>query len=101
MRVDVNFIETMDNFANLESAMEYFSTRDNKAEEIAANSYNTFARRYLTPAAVRCPLCYEKRTLCANLRTRLRVTGGKCSGRGRACKASRRSYMSRTSRGRA
>jgi protein glucosyltransferase len=32
--------------------MEYFRVHDDEAEEIAKNSYETFARRYLTPAAV-------------------------------------------------
>ncbi|KAH7110104.1 glycosyl transferase family 90-domain-containing protein [Dendryphion nanum] len=51
---DINFIEASENFGNLESAMEYYRTHDNEAEEIARNSYETFARRYLTPAAVTC-----------------------------------------------
>lgn len=50
---DVNYIEASENFANLEAAMDYFRQHDNEAEEIARNSYETFARRYLTPAAVR------------------------------------------------
>lgn len=49
---DVNYIEASKNFGNLESAMEYFQAHDNEAEEIARNSHETFARRYLTPAAV-------------------------------------------------
>jgi len=49
---DVNYIEASENFANLESAMEYYQAHDDEAEEIARNSYETFARRYLTPAAV-------------------------------------------------
>ena len=32
--------------------MEYYRIHDDEAEEIARNSYETFARRYLTPAAV-------------------------------------------------
>jgi spore maturation protein CgeB len=32
--------------------MDYYREHDNEAEEIARNSYETFARRYLTPAAV-------------------------------------------------
>jgi len=32
--------------------MEYYRLHDDEAEEIAKNSYETFARRYLTPAAV-------------------------------------------------
>ncbi|KAF2795979.1 hypothetical protein K505DRAFT_272342 [Melanomma pulvis-pyrius CBS 109.77] len=51
---DINYIEASENFGNLESAMDYYTTHDNEAEEIARNSYNTFARRYLTPAAVTC-----------------------------------------------
>jgi len=51
---DVNYIEASENFANLESAMEYYQAHDDEAEEIARNSYETFARRYLTPAAVTC-----------------------------------------------
>lgn len=50
---DINFIEASENFGNLESAMEYYLKHDDEAEEIARNSYETFARRYLTPAAVR------------------------------------------------
>ena len=49
---DINFIEASENFGNLESAMEYYRAHDDEAEEIARNSYETFARRYLTPAAV-------------------------------------------------
>jgi protein glucosyltransferase len=49
---DINFIEASENFGNLESAMEYYTKHDDEAEEIARNSYETFARRYLTPAAV-------------------------------------------------
>lgn len=49
---DVNYIEASENFQNLESAMEYYRAHDNEAEQIAQNSYETFARRYLTPAAV-------------------------------------------------
>ncbi|OAK99855.1 hypothetical protein IQ06DRAFT_326578 [Phaeosphaeriaceae sp. SRC1lsM3a] len=51
---DMNYIETTENFGNLEDAMEYYRVHDDEAEEIAKNSYNTFARRYLTPAAVTC-----------------------------------------------
>ncbi|KAF2105982.1 glycosyl transferase family 90-domain-containing protein [Lophiotrema nucula] len=51
---DINFIEASENFGNLESAMEYYRQHDNEAEEIARNSYNIFARKYLTPAAVTC-----------------------------------------------
>jgi hypothetical protein len=51
---DINFIEASENFANLESAMEYYAKHDDEAEEIARNSHETFARRYLTPAAVTC-----------------------------------------------
>jgi protein glucosyltransferase len=47
-----NYIQASENFGNLESAMEYYRDHDEEAEEIAKNSYNTFARRYLTPAAV-------------------------------------------------
>jgi hypothetical protein len=32
--------------------MDYYRVHDDEAEEIAKNSYETFARRYLTPAAV-------------------------------------------------
>jgi hypothetical protein len=35
--------------------MEYYRIHDDEAEVIAKNSYNTFARRYLTPAAVSLP----------------------------------------------
>jgi protein glucosyltransferase len=35
--------------------MEYYRVHDDEAEEIAKNSYETFARRYLTPAAVSLP----------------------------------------------
>jgi hypothetical protein len=49
---DVNYIEASENFQNLESAMEYYRAHDDEAEQIARNSYETFARRYLTPAAV-------------------------------------------------
>lgn len=49
---DMNYIETTENFGNLADAMEYYRVHDDEAEEIAKNSYNTFARRYLTPAAV-------------------------------------------------
>ena len=52
---DINYIEASANFTNLDSAMEYYMNHDNEAEEIAKNSYETFARRYLTPAAVRRP----------------------------------------------
>ncbi|RYN32943.1 hypothetical protein AA0112_g5836 [Alternaria arborescens] len=51
---EVNYIEASENFGNLESAMEYYRAHDNEAEEIAKNSYETFTRRYLTPAAVTC-----------------------------------------------
>ncbi|KAJ4330819.1 hypothetical protein N0V87_009675 [Didymella glomerata] len=51
---DVNYIEASENFGNLEAAMEYYKSHDAEAEEIAKNSYETFARRYLTPAAVTC-----------------------------------------------
>jgi hypothetical protein len=51
---DINFIEASENFGNLEAAMNYYKEHDNEAEEIAKNSYETFARRYLTPAAVTC-----------------------------------------------
>ena len=50
---DINFIEASENFGNLEAAMNYYMEHDDEAEEIARNSYETFARRYLTPAAVR------------------------------------------------
>jgi spore maturation protein CgeB len=49
---DVNYIEASENFGNLASAMEYYQSHDKDAERIARNSYETFARRYLTPAAV-------------------------------------------------
>jgi hypothetical protein len=49
---DVNFIEASANFTNLEAAMNYYRDNDADAEKIARNSYETFARRYLTPAAV-------------------------------------------------
>jgi spore maturation protein CgeB len=49
---EINFIEASQNFTNLASAMQYYAEHDNEAEEIANNSYETFARRYLTPAAV-------------------------------------------------
>jgi protein glucosyltransferase len=52
---DVNYIEASENFGNLEAAMEYYKSHDAEAEEIAKNSYETFARRYLTPAAVSSP----------------------------------------------
>jgi hypothetical protein len=51
---DVNFIEASANFTNLEAAMNYYRDNDADAEKIARNSYETFARRYLTPAAVTC-----------------------------------------------
>ncbi|CAE7176092.1 hypothetical protein CFE70_005445 [Pyrenophora teres f. teres 0-1] len=51
---DVNYIEASENFGNLESAMEYYRDHDEDAELIARNSYETFTRRYLTPAAVTC-----------------------------------------------
>ena len=51
---EVNYIEASENFGNLESAMEYYQAHDNEAELIAKNSYETFTRRYLTPAAVTC-----------------------------------------------
>ncbi|KAF2260013.1 hypothetical protein CC78DRAFT_523927 [Lojkania enalia] len=51
---EINFIEASENFGNLESAMEYYREHDAEAEEIAKNSYETFARRYLTPAAITC-----------------------------------------------
>ncbi|KAF2871052.1 glycosyl transferase family 90-domain-containing protein [Massariosphaeria phaeospora] len=51
---DINFIEASENFGNLDSAMEYYRAHDSEAEEIARNSYEMFARRYLTPAAVTC-----------------------------------------------
>ncbi|KAF9701334.1 hypothetical protein EKO04_000585 [Ascochyta lentis] len=51
---DVNYIEASENFGNLEAAMDYYREHDNEAEDIARNSYETFARRYLTPAAVTC-----------------------------------------------
>lgn len=57
---DINFIEASENFGNLESAMEYYANHDNEAEEIARNSYETFARRYLTPAAVSIDLLSNK-----------------------------------------
>ena len=49
---DINYIETLENFSNLEAAVEYYTHHDKEAEVIANNSYETFARRYLTPAAV-------------------------------------------------
>jgi hypothetical protein len=51
---EINYIEASENFQNLEAAMEYYRAHDDEAEEIARNSYETFARRYLTPAAVTC-----------------------------------------------
>ncbi|KAH4193457.1 hypothetical protein HBH70_212410 [Parastagonospora nodorum] len=51
---DINYIESSKNFGNLEDAMEYYRVHDDEAEEIARNSYETFARRYLTPAAITC-----------------------------------------------
>ncbi|KAF2175384.1 hypothetical protein K469DRAFT_610969 [Zopfia rhizophila CBS 207.26] len=51
---EINFIEANDDFNNLDAVMEYYQKHDNEAEEVAQNSYNTFARRYLTPAAVTC-----------------------------------------------
>lgn len=51
---EVNYIEASENFGNLESAMEYYRAHDKEAELIAKNSYETFTRRYLTPAAVTC-----------------------------------------------
>ncbi|KAF2714065.1 hypothetical protein K504DRAFT_371475 [Pleomassaria siparia CBS 279.74] len=51
---DINYIEASSNFGNLESAMDYYTKHDTEAKEIANNSYETFARRYLTPAAVTC-----------------------------------------------
>lgn len=42
--------------------MEYYRVHDDEAEEIARNSYETFARRYLTPAAVSLlPRCMRER----------------------------------------
>lgn len=52
---DVNYIEAAENFQNLEAAMEYYKEHDADAETIARNSHETFARRYLTPAAVSRP----------------------------------------------
>jgi protein glucosyltransferase len=49
---NTNYIQASENFGNLEDAMEYYRVHDDEAEEIAKNSYDTFARRYLTPAAV-------------------------------------------------
>jgi protein glucosyltransferase len=49
---DINYIEASENFQNLEDVMEYYRVHDDEAEEIANNSYKTFTRRYLTPAAV-------------------------------------------------
>lgn len=58
---EVNYIEASENFGNLESAMEYYQAHDKEAEEIARNSHETFARRYLTPAAVSTS-CYTRDT---------------------------------------
>jgi hypothetical protein len=66
---DINFIEASENFGNLESAMEYYANHDDEAEEIARNSYDTFARRYLTPAAV------SNSTLAARRRGLITATG--------------------------
>lgn len=55
---DVNYIEAAENFANLEAAMEYYKLHDEDAKMIARNSHGTFARRYLTPAAVRRSMHY-------------------------------------------
>jgi protein glucosyltransferase len=52
---NINYIQASENFQNLEDAMEYYRIHDDEAEEIAKNSYNTFSRRYLTPAAVSLP----------------------------------------------
>jgi protein glucosyltransferase len=49
---NTNYIQASENFGNLEGAMDYYRIHDDEAEGIANNSYETFARRYLTPAAV-------------------------------------------------
>jgi len=58
---DINYIEASENFQNLEAAMEYYREHDDEAEEIAKNSYETFARRYLTPASVSRLACMSSR----------------------------------------
>jgi EGF-domain serine glucosyl/xylosyltransferase len=94
---ETNFIEANDNFANLESAMEYYQAHDEDARRIAENSYETFARRYLTPAAVSRHSCCPKCKWETN-GNRLRVIGEDCSGVGQACKDMSRSSTRRTRR---
>jgi hypothetical protein len=92
---DVNYIEASENFANLEAAMEYYRDHDNEAEEIARNSYETFARRYLTPAAV--SLLRSNISTCRLTIDRLRATGDDFSGLGLRCKAMSQSCIHPTS----
>jgi hypothetical protein len=92
---DVNYIEASENFANLEAAMEYYRDHDNEAEEIARNSYETFARRYLTPAAV--SLLRSNMPTCRLTIDRLRATGDDFSGLGLRCRAMSQSCTHPTS----
>jgi hypothetical protein len=91
---NINYIQASENFGNLESAMDYYRDHDKEAEEIAKNSYNTFARRYLTPAAVS-PSSSVTPVPRANL-VRSHVTGDVCSGPGHRFKATSRNSMHQT-----
>lgn len=93
---DMNYIETTENFGNLEDAMEYYRVHDDEAEEIAKNSYNTFARRYLTPAAV--SLLQKSRFQVYTNAFRSPATGDACSGHGHRSKATSRNSTHQTSK---
>jgi hypothetical protein len=75
--------------------MEYYRDHDNEAEEIARNSYETFARRYLTPAAV--SVLRSNISTCRLTIDRLRATGDDSSGPGLRCKAMSQSCIHPTS----
>jgi flavoprotein len=76
--------------------MDYYRIHDDEAEEIAKNSYETFARRYLTPAAVSLSghQILERYTKLF----RSPATGDASSGLGHRSKAMNHSSMHRTSR---
>ncbi|KAF2157642.1 hypothetical protein K461DRAFT_264518 [Myriangium duriaei CBS 260.36] len=49
-----NFIQVKADWSDLEEKVTYYLDKDKEAIAIAQNSYNFFARKYLTPAATSC-----------------------------------------------
>ena len=51
---DQNYVSVRRDWADLEEKVQHYLDHDDEARRIAQTSYDTFSRRYLTPAAVSC-----------------------------------------------